>query len=119
MTLRGLWKHLEGVWKYWGAYTWSPKVILGDSCSEIDGFKGAFESTSGSVGSISVDLRIYVAQEQFGRQMQRNQCFYVGFWGPLKALGSTYMEPRVHFGIQLKRNQWFQGTEGGSRGSKM
>ena len=28
--------------------------------------------------------------------------------GPFGALGSTYKEPRAHFGRQLQRNHWFQ-----------
>ena len=36
-------------------------------------------------------------------------------WVPLEAIGSIYIGPRVHLGVQLQRNHWFLRPEDGSR----
>ena len=36
-------------------------------------------------------------------------------WVPLETIGSIYIGPNVHLGIQLQRNHWFYKSEGGSR----
>ena len=37
----GPWLTVDGLWKHCGAQTGNPKLIVADSCSENDGFRGA------------------------------------------------------------------------------
>ena len=125
----GPWVPVEGLWKNWGALTGTPQRTLAYSCS-FKGGGGTLRATlehpwgplrrpvdvlGGSLGPCALGWPLGCPMEGLGGFLEALGESVVDPWGPLKALGSTYMEPKVHFGIQLERNKLFLGSEGGSR----
>ena len=71
-------------------------------CARPRNYRATSGGPSGgsSVGS-SYPKTYFWFVAHFGRQSNEINGFNKDPWGPLEALGSTYMEPKDHFGIQL------------------
>ena len=80
-----------------------PMTNLGRQSNEIICFEGEFWGPfeapwklSEALGSISREPK-----PPFGKQLLPNHCFKGARVGPMDALGTVYIKPKAHFGIQF------------------